>query len=381
MSNSIYDNSLSEKYHYVYQITEKSSNKKYIGVRTSEVSPEFDLGIFYFSSSSDMDFIKNQRNKPQDYIYEVLSIFDNRECANLEEERLHEINQVDSNPEYINRRKANGSFYNHDKVVVKDSEGNIFITDKNNPKYLNGEYVSFVKDMVAVKDSCGNNFIVNRTDPRYISGELIGVCTGKTVVVDERNQKYFVDKNDHRIQSGEFKHMNHGKVVVKDKNNSTYQLSVNDELYTSGVVQHINVGKILVVDKDGNVYSVYKDDARYVNGDLVAISKNRVVVRDTQGNVFATSINDPKYLNGEYTHINKGKISAKDIHGNTYSIYKNDPRYLTGELIGITGFWFMIENLTYTKKQAIEKYNITEQTLYRRCKSDNKKWSNWIIRK
>ena len=70
MDNTIYN----KKFHYTYQITEISTNKKYIGVRSSKILPENDLGKIYFSSSQDKEFIKNQRINPSNYKYEILKI-------------------------------------------------------------------------------------------------------------------------------------------------------------------------------------------------------------------------------------------------------------------------------------------------------------------
>ena len=52
MTTTIYN----KKYQYVYMITELSTNMKYIGVRGSNFLPEQDLGVNYFSSSSNKEF-------------------------------------------------------------------------------------------------------------------------------------------------------------------------------------------------------------------------------------------------------------------------------------------------------------------------------------
>lgn len=48
-----------KKYHYTYQITEINTNKKYIGLRSSNIMPNDDIGIHYLSSSSNKEFIKS----------------------------------------------------------------------------------------------------------------------------------------------------------------------------------------------------------------------------------------------------------------------------------------------------------------------------------
>jgi hypothetical protein len=50
------------EYHYVYLIIDKLKWKYYIGSRTSKVIPIKDIGIKYFSSSKNKEFIINQKN-------------------------------------------------------------------------------------------------------------------------------------------------------------------------------------------------------------------------------------------------------------------------------------------------------------------------------
>lgn len=54
--------------HYVYRITNIKLNKHYYGTRTSKnKTPEEDIGYIYFSSSSDKEFLKDQKDNPLNY--------------------------------------------------------------------------------------------------------------------------------------------------------------------------------------------------------------------------------------------------------------------------------------------------------------------------
>lgn len=97
--------------HYVYLITEKSSNKKYIGSRSSYVAPEEDLGIKYFSSSSVKSFIANQKQNPSDYSYTILSTHESRVSANDEEYRLLKANDVVRSTKFYNRAITKGGIF------------------------------------------------------------------------------------------------------------------------------------------------------------------------------------------------------------------------------------------------------------------------------
>lgn len=73
---------MNKKYNYTYLITELSSNKKYIGVRSSDIEPNLDLGSYYFSSSTNKPFIKRQRENIFDYKYDILSVYSFRKKLN-----------------------------------------------------------------------------------------------------------------------------------------------------------------------------------------------------------------------------------------------------------------------------------------------------------
>ena len=143
MSNTIYSNKKStKKFHYTYQIVELSTNKKYIGVRSSDIEPRLDIGHVYFSSSSDIKFIKRQKEFPNDYEYIVLSIHESREDANKEEMYLHEKYDVASSINFYNI--VNSGSINFNRVgmaVVRDKDGNIFQASIDDERYLSGDLV------------------------------------------------------------------------------------------------------------------------------------------------------------------------------------------------------------------------------------------------
>jgi len=98
-----------KRYHYTYRITNTRLNKHYYGARTTpknkEVLPIDDLGIIYFSSSKDKDFIKDQKENPSDYKYKVIHIFKTRKEAIELEIKLHNKFNVGINESFYNRAK------------------------------------------------------------------------------------------------------------------------------------------------------------------------------------------------------------------------------------------------------------------------------------
>ena len=63
--------------------------KHYYGVRSSRVSPKNDLGIIYYSSSTDDAFIAAQKDNHYIFKYKIIKQFDTRKEAELFEIKLH----------------------------------------------------------------------------------------------------------------------------------------------------------------------------------------------------------------------------------------------------------------------------------------------------
>jgi len=94
-----------EKFHYVYKITNLNptdSRKFYIGVRSSICEPHSDSK--YLSSSKSL-IESIEQFGVQQFQKEILSIWETREEAVLEEIRLHDIFDVGVNLEYYNKAK------------------------------------------------------------------------------------------------------------------------------------------------------------------------------------------------------------------------------------------------------------------------------------
>lgn len=97
------------KYHYVYRITNKENNKHYYGARTSDVVPELDLGIKYFSSSKDKEFMNDQKLNKYKFKYKIIKILETREDAINLEINLHNKFEVGKNKNFYNRSKQSST--------------------------------------------------------------------------------------------------------------------------------------------------------------------------------------------------------------------------------------------------------------------------------
>lgn len=92
-------------YHYVYRISNITENIHYYGVRNSKVHPHDDIGVIYFSSSSNANFINDQKKNPLNYKYKVIKICNDRTSAISLEIKLHNRFNVGANESFYNRAK------------------------------------------------------------------------------------------------------------------------------------------------------------------------------------------------------------------------------------------------------------------------------------
>lgn len=131
-STSIY--TAPKSYHCTYWITNTKLQKHYIGVHTSKIPPIHDLGIKYFSSSSDKEFKKDQKSNPQDYEYKIIGLFPSRKEASLNEIELHEVYNVGANPRFYNRAKSTTTGFNtHDMKHTEKTKDKMSDSAKKRP--------------------------------------------------------------------------------------------------------------------------------------------------------------------------------------------------------------------------------------------------------
>jgi len=150
-------------YYYVYRITNIKYKKHYYGSRSSKKLPEEDIGVYYFSSSKDKEFLKDQKNNPQDYKYKVIKKFRTRKEALKLEIKLHNRFNVGINESFYNKSKQTSSKFDvTGKVNCIDKEGNkVIISPK---KYSNGSYTRFDTNKVHCYNKHTKNKILVTVD-------------------------------------------------------------------------------------------------------------------------------------------------------------------------------------------------------------------------
>lgn len=105
-------------YYYVYRITNKKEGKHYYGKRKSNLAPKNDLGVRYFSSSTDKEFMADQKQNPDVYKYKVVKVFTEALLAAEFEIRLHTKFEVGSNPAFYNKAKQTSSKFDASSLPI-----------------------------------------------------------------------------------------------------------------------------------------------------------------------------------------------------------------------------------------------------------------------
>lgn len=109
-------------YHYTYRITNTRAKKHYYGSRSSNTEPKLDLGIKYFSSSSDKEFKLDQKLNPQDYKYKIIKIFESRKEAIILEIKLHHKFNVGINTNFYNKVKQTSTGFDNTGIIMSEAQ-------------------------------------------------------------------------------------------------------------------------------------------------------------------------------------------------------------------------------------------------------------------
>lgn len=195
--------------HYVYRITNIKLKKHYYGVRTSKfTSAEEDIGLKYFSSSQDEDFILEQKTNRCLFKYKVIKKFKTRYLAENYEMILHKKFSVSKNDNFYNKCNATeNGFSVQGKMTVKDLNGNMIgSVDVNHPEVLAGNWVHH---------STGKKLLVSHKDK--ISKKSKGLNNSNSNnITDEEILEYYLELT---LKLNRIPTMNVLRIYVKENYN------------------------------------------------------------------------------------------------------------------------------------------------------------------
>lgn len=244
-----------KKHNIIYQTTNLTNNKIYIGRHSTD-----NLNDGYLGSGK--EFQHDLKLLGRDSFSRIILFdFDSPEEMIAKEIELLTEEFVNRDDNY-NLGSGQGGLFTHGEearqklreantgfVTAKDRDGNTLRISKEDPRYLSGELVHNFNGMVTTKDKDGNKFHVKIDDPRYLSGELVSVNTG-TKRPEETTAKHIEFMKQYWAETGG--HSDESKQKMRQA----------------------NLGKVSVRDKDGNETRISVDDERIANGELVVACKN-----------------------------------------------------------------------------------------------------------
>jgi RNase P/RNase MRP subunit p29 len=345
-------------FRFLYKTTNLINKKIYIGIHSTE-----DIEDGYLGSGV---YIRRALKKygKENFKREILQFFDTEEDMRLAE--LEIVNEEFLQRKDIYNLTLGGTYFAKDRVVVKDSNDNIFQVSLCDPRYISGELSSITKNKVTVKDKDGNKFQVTQDEfknnnnvvgltkntipirkdktiirvPKELVDEYFKLgytyCNkNKIAVKDKDGNRFQIDKDDARFKNKEVVGVAKGLVTVVDKNGIYLKVSCDDPRYISGELKGCTYGQTVAKDKNNNTIMVDKNDIRLKTGELVGVNKGFTLVYNKDGECFRVSKDDPRIKTGEFVDSLVKFRPAKDLSGNIIRVSKDDPRWKTGEIVGV----------------------------------------------
>lgn len=200
-------------YHYVYRITNVVENKHYYGKRSSKCDPKLDLGVKYFSSSTDKYFIQDQKLNPNHYKYKVIYIFPSAKLAVSREVKLHLKFNVKNHSSFYNKANQTSDGFDstgpksHEtrmrmsvaaKGKSKSAEHNARNSEANKGKPKSAEWVAKLIEhqtkFLYISPVDGN---ILDLEPEYIKSAIQSCCKNPDRIISKTSytQSKFLQKN------------------------------------------------------------------------------------------------------------------------------------------------------------------------------------------
>ena len=127
-----------KKYYYVYRITNKNTKRHYYGSRVCNRRPKEDLGITYFSSSYDKEFIAEQKVNTENFKYKVVRVCLDNVDKQLFESYLHDKFDVGVNKSFYNMVKqtvegfdCTGHKFNLGRKLTEETKAKLRVASSN----------------------------------------------------------------------------------------------------------------------------------------------------------------------------------------------------------------------------------------------------------
>lgn len=207
------------KYYFLYLITNKITNKIYVGVHATD-----NLDDGYLGSGIHIERAVKKYGA-DNFERTIVKFFDNEVDMFLAEADV-------VTPEFV-KEDTN---YNIAPGGRGGNTGNYDSEERSRLLSIAGT------NKIIAKDKDGNIIKVHKDDPRFDTKELVGQTYGKTTVKDSQGQILQVDKDDPRLKTGELVGVTKGLAMMKDKNGVAIQVSVDDPRIATGELVGVTAG-------------------------------------------------------------------------------------------------------------------------------------------
>ena len=181
------------EYHYTYRITNTKIRKYYYGARTCyDTQPREDIGVCYFSSSTDNAFIQDQKDNPQNYRYKVVKLFNTRKEAIDFEIKLHNKFNVKIHERFYNKaNQTSVGFDNTGLVPAIDRITNKQILVTSDEYKNNNNLIRHTSNKVAAKDTVTGQTLMVEKNIFDSSSRYVGHDMGKVSAIDKRDGRIY----------------------------------------------------------------------------------------------------------------------------------------------------------------------------------------------
>ena len=290
--------SLNMKYHYTYRITNIKEGMYYYGVHSCDCLPKEDIGIKYLSSSTNINFIKDQKENPHNYKYKIVKIFNTRKEANKHEELLHKKFNVIFNEKFYNKWNSNSTWTTAGLTGVTEisTSDRIMITveEYKNNKHL---YIAHAKNKVVSLDLRYNiNKIVSKEE--FDNNDFyVGASYNNVSCLDLRDSKTKKITKEEFDNNDFYVGVSKNKVLAKDLNTGECITISKEEFESNTNYVGITTGKFVAIDSMGELHHIYNNDLRYLSGELTHHSKILISITDGNQNKRVKPGEIEKYIN------------------------------------------------------------------------------------
>jgi hypothetical protein len=121
-------------------------------------------------------------------------------------------------------KKTSKKYHSYGKITVKDINGNIHWVDNDDERYLNGELINLTKGKMPIYIN-GKYEMIETKEYHRNKEKYQATNKSKISVSDENGNRFLVNSNDERYLNGELKSVHKGKILSRDENGNIHYVS------------------------------------------------------------------------------------------------------------------------------------------------------------